>query len=276
VRALRPLPGQFALLHGEQMIVQSMGMGVQSVTLSAMACLGDLPMPDLAVFADPGWESKATYRYATTFTLWAAERGLRIQTVSKGNIRADAADSQSRSASLPLYTLMDGKAGMLRRQCTNEYKIQPVVQAIRRHLGVEKGRRVKGKVTLWLGISLDEVERMKPSRLRWIENAWPLVDKRMRRGDCLAYLKAHGIPAPAKSACIGCPFHGDEYWRDLKQNSPEEFESACNFDDIMRRRKAAIKAPVFIHKSLVPLRDVDFTDDQGDMFANECEGHCGL
>lgn len=260
------------------LIVQSMGMGVQSVTIAAMACLGDLPMPDLAVFADPQWESKATYRYAKTFTAWAAERGLNIITVTKGNLRADAVGSQSRSASLPLHTMLDGEPGMLRRQCTNEYKIQPVVQAIRQHLKVAKGRRVKKSqgVTLWLGISLDEVERMKESRLKWITNAWPLIDKRMRRGDCLAYLKSKSIPVPAKSACIGCPFHGNAYWRDLKNNSPEEFESACNFDDIMRTRKAAVRAPVFLHPSRVPLRAVDLTNYQGDMFEQECEGYCGI
>ncbi len=258
------------------MIVQSMGMGVQSVTIAAMACLGDLPMPDLAIFADPQWESQATYRYAQTFTLWAKERGLKIITVTKGNLRADAVGSRNRSASLPLHTLLNGERGMLRRQCTNEYKIQPVIQATRRFLKVGKGERVKQGVTMWLGISLDEVERMKESRLKWITHAWPLIEKKMRRGDCLAYLKAHGIPAPEKSACIGCPFHGDSYWRSLKKNSPEEFESACNFDDIMRTRKASVKSPVFLHPSLKPLRDIDFTDNQGDMFANECEGHCGL
>ena len=260
------------------MIVQSMGFGVQSVTISAMACLGDLPMPDLAVFADPQWESKATYAYAKTFTLWAKERGLGITTVSKGNIRADAAGSQNGFASLPLYTLMDGSAGMLNRQCTNEYKIQPVIQATRRALGLKKGERVKKgqRVTMWLGISLDEVERMKESRLSWIKHQWPLIDRRMSRGDCLAYLKSKGIPQPPKSACVGCPFHGDAYWRDLKKNSPEEFESACNFDDIMRTRKAAVKAPVYLHKSMKPLREIDFTDNQGDMFGNECSGHCGL
>lgn len=260
------------------MIVQSMGFGVQSVTIAAMACLGELPMPDLSVFADPGWESKATYLYASTFTVWAQERGLKIITVRKGNIRADAVGSQNGFASLPLHTLLNGERGMLRRQCTNEYKIQPVHQAIRRHLGLAKGERVKNgtKVTLWLGISLDEVERMKMSRVSWIENNWPLIEKRMTRGDCLEYLKAKSIPQPAKSACIGCPFHGDDYWRELKSKSPEEFESACNFDDIMRKRKAAVKAPVYLHPTMKPLREVDLTDNQGDMFGNECEGHCGL
>lgn len=260
------------------MIVQSMGMGVQSVTISAMACLGDLPMPDLAVFADPKWESKATYRYAVFFEKWCADRGLPIITVSKGNIRADAVGSQNRSASLPLHTMMNGTPGMLRRQCTNEYKIQPVVQAIRGWLKVAKGQRVKKSqaITLWLGISLDEVERMKESRLKWIKNAWPLIDKKMRRGDCIAYLKSKGIPIPAKSSCIGCPFHGNDYWRALKSDSPEEFESACKFDEIMRTRKAAVKSLVYLHPSMKPLREVDLTQYQDDMFAEECEGHCGL
>lgn len=261
---------------GGEVIVQSMGMGVQSVTISAMACLGDLPMPDLAVFADPGWESKATYSYGKFFTEWAKKRGLDIVTVSKGNIRADAVSSQRAFASLPFYTLLDGVPGMLRRQCTNEYKIQPVIQAIRKNLGIAKRKRVKGKVTLWLGISLDEVERMKESVTPWIVNAWPLIEKKMRRGDCLEYLKSKGLPTPPKSSCIGCPFHGDAYWRNLKTHSPEEFESAAKFDEAMRQHRVSVKSAVYLHPSLKPLREIDFTDKQGDMFVNECEGHCGV
>src|SRR5438270_434661 len=103
-----------------------MGFGVQSVTIAAMACLGDLPMPDISVFADPGWESADTYAYKAWFTEWAAARGLKSITVTKGNIREDALNAAKRFASMPLWTLLGGKRGMLRRQCTREYKVEVV------------------------------------------------------------------------------------------------------------------------------------------------------
>ena len=43
------------------MKVLSFGGGVQSVTIAHMCINGDLPRPDYAIFADPMWESRATY-----------------------------------------------------------------------------------------------------------------------------------------------------------------------------------------------------------------------
>lgn len=257
-------------------MVQSMGFGVQSVTIAAMACHGDLPMPDFAVFADPGWESGETYSYKDWFTGWASERGLRIVTASKGNIRKDALSPESRFATMPLWTMMDGSPGLLRRQCTREYKVEVVAKAIRAELGLQPRQRVKEPVEVWLGISLDEVMRMKDSRIGWLKNAWPLIDKRMTRGDCIEYLKAKGLPVPPKSSCIGCPFHNDNHWRRIKAERPEEFADAVDFDARIRKARVALKSAVFLHRSLKPLGEVDFTDDQVDMFNNECEGHCGL
>lgn len=266
------------------MKVLSFGCGVQTVTLAAMSCLGDLEMPDFAVFADTQWETQTTYRYLEHFIPWASERGLRIISTTLGNIRADALNPEKRFASMPLYTetgylVPSGKKedGQLRRQCTREYKIDAVQKAIRKEAGIAKGERWKGEpCELWLGISLDEVVRMKDSPDRWNKNRWPLIEKRMRRGDCMDYLRAHGLEVPPKSACIGCPFHDNTYWRSLKSSSPAEFEDACEFDDAIRRSRVALRNPVYLHRSLIPLRAANLGQDQGDMFGNECEGYCGL
>jgi hypothetical protein len=286
--------------------VQSMGYGVQSVTLSAMACLGDIPMPDYALFADPGWESAATYAYKAWFETWAKERGLEIAAVSTGNLREDAI-ANKRGAQMPLYSkgrkevmrycaeenpecdrgFMDSMSwycpghgtgvfemaenGMLNRQCTSEYKIKPIRNEIKRRLGVSSGSEVKEPVTLLLGISLDEAIRMKDSPLGWIRHEYPLVDKRMTRGDCERYLDAHKIPRPPKSACIGCPFRSDEAWKAL---SPEEMKDAVELDEKIRTR-AGMDSQFFLHAQRVPLSQVVF-DKTPDMFGNECEGHCGL
>ena len=269
-----------------------MGFGVQSVTIAAMSCHGDLPRPDFAVFADPKWEGARTYAYAKTFTQWAAARGLKIITVSGGNIAADALDPNKRWASMPLWTIgKDGKPAMLRRQCTREYKVSVVARAIRQEIGLRPRQRSKSPVTVWLGISLDEIRRIKPSRIGWLRNAWPLVGmfqgenraihsdanpRTIRRSDCVEYLKAHGIPVPPKSACIGCPYRSDRGWAYQKKHRPDEFAAACAFDGAIRNTRVAVRNPVYLHRSLVPLREANFGVDHPDMFDDECEGYCGL
>jgi hypothetical protein len=258
---------------GEGMNILSYGGGVQTVTIAAMACLGDYKMPDGAVFADPQWETKATYNYTEQFEKWMLSRGLTLTKTTKGNLRADSLSDGKRFASLPLYTEPNG---MLMRQCTNEYKIQPVVQSVRKMIGLKFRQRAKEKVLIWLGISTNEASRVKPSRIPWIENHYPLIEKGMSRSDCLAYLSRNGIQHPPKSACIGCPFHSDSYWLNLKRNSPDEWEDACQFDDAIRKHKVSIKNKVYLHRSRKPLREVYLQEDQMDFFDNECEGYCGL
>jgi hypothetical protein len=261
------------------MKVLSFGGGMQTVTLAAMCCLGDFEMPDLAVFADTKWETEATYDYITWFTIWAYNKNkkFKLVTKSKGDIRADALSTSKRIASMPLWTKNGLQKGALRRQCTNEYKIQVIQRAIRDEARVEKGKRWKGDpAEVWIGISTNEAQRMSESRDKWVTHRWPLIEKRMSRHDCQRYLEAHGIPLPPKSACIGCPFHDNTYWRRLKQESPKEWKNAVEFDGLVRKTRAAIKSPVFLHPSLVPLGEANLGEDQVDLFMNDCKGFCGV
>lgn len=197
------------------MRVLSFGGGVQTVVLAAMAALDEIERPDFAVFADPQWEKRATYAYLAWFIPWCAERGLRIITTTKGNLRADALDNSKRFASMPLWTetgflVHRGKEkGALRRQCTNEYKIDPVNKVIRREAGIGPGQRWKGEpVELQLGISLDEfAARGNMSRDAWVRFTYPLVDKRMTRGDCLEWLKRHDMAPPPQVSLHRLPLH---------------------------------------------------------------------
>ena len=266
------------------MKVLSFGCGVQSVTIAAMCCLGEFEMPDFAVFADPQWESQKTYDYLKWFTPWAKEHGLEIITATKGNIREDALNSSKQFASMPLWTRSrtiygrdsNGKKGKLRRQCTNEYKIQVVRKVIRERAGIEKGKRWKGDpCEIWIGISEDEIQRQKPSRDKFAVHRWPLLEKEMRRSDCINWLHKHDLPIPPKSACIGCPFHDNKSWREMKSDRTVEWLDAIDFDRRIRETRVAIKNPVFLHKDAVELEKACLGIDQIDHFGNECTGFCG-
>ena len=121
---------------------------------------------------------------------------------------------------------------------------------------------------------------MKPSRTAWVTNCYPLVDAGLRRSDCLRIIREAGLPEPQKSSCVFCPYHSDEFWRRLGTHHPDEFERAAKIDDAIRdMSKSGVKGQVFLHRSLKPLRVIDFDKQTrlfGDLEDEECEGGCFL
>lgn len=266
------------------MHILSLGAGVQSTTMALMAAHGEItPMPDAAIFADTGWEPKATYTHLD----WLCSHNVLpfpVYHPSKGNLRDDlnsnAATQDKRFSSVPFFT--EG-GGMGRRQCTKEYKLYPIRDQAKRLLKWPKGKRIaKGAIEIWIGISTDEAARMKPSTVGYIVNRWPLIDARMDRVDCQRWLERHEYPVPPKSSCIGCPFHSDAHWRDMKDNQPKEWADAVAMDKTIRTGGTlrGFNENQFMHRSLKPLDEVDLStpEDHGqlNMFNNECEGMCGV
>ncbi|MGB9154815.1 MAG: hypothetical protein WCD70_17220 [Alphaproteobacteria bacterium] len=256
--------------------VLSLGAGVQSTTMALMAAVGEIAdKPDVAIFADTGWEPKAVYAHLE----WL-ERTLPfpVRRVASGNLHDDIINPSGRFSPVPWFIRnADGSAGMGRRQCTRQYKLEPIAKEIRRLLGYEPYRRIPvGSAEIWIGISTDEASRMKPARTRWQTNRWPLIEARLSRQDCLAWLSRNGFPQPPKSSCIGCPFHSDAMWRDMKNFNPTEWEEAVAFDRRIRNQGAGFSEQ-FMHRSLKPLDEVEFlTSPQPNLFINECEGMCGV
>lgn len=259
------------------MNIISLGAGVQSTTLALLAAHGEItPMPDCAIFADTGWEPRAVYEHLA----WLSSANVLpfpVHVVTAGNIRADALakvnTTGQRFASIPWFMrLPNGDDAMGRRQCTKEYKLRPVQRKV-----VElTGCRRKASATVWIGISTDESFRVKPSRVQYIVNRHPLIELRLNRNDCLRWLERNGYPRPPKSSCIGCPFHSDAEWRAL---APAEMQDAIEVDAAIRRQPG-MRGEQYIHRSLRPLSEVDFStaEDRGqlNMFMNECEGMCGV
>ena len=172
------------------MRVLSLGAGVQSSTVALMIEYGELPMVDCAIFADTQNEPKYVYDWLQYLKNRVSYP---VHIVSKGNLKEDMLSSKYKFLAIPTYTINSktGKKGFTMRQCTNEYKIQPIYQKIRRLLGLKKYQRVpKGTmIEMVIGISRDEMVRCKESRLPYIKNDYPLVfDKKFNRGDYLKNL----------------------------------------------------------------------------------------
>ena len=132
-----------------------------------------------------------------------------------------------------------------------------------------------------LGISFDEVIRMKPAILRWVKNVYPLIDHRLTRTSCLDWMEKNNYPRPPRSACVFCPYHSNFEWDNLKKNAPQDFQRAVEFEKKLWKTAEArnVKTTEFLHADRVPLSEIQFSNkDQMELdgFGNECEGHCGI
>ena len=259
--------------------VISLGAGVQSSTMALMSAKGVLPKVDCAVFADTMYENSSSYKYLKYLE---SILPFPIYKISKGNIKEDmlAARGTTNFVVAPFYTqeTITGKKGMIRRQCTSVYKVVPIQQKIRKLCGVEKGKRFpKDKyVEQWIGISKDEITRMKPSWYPYILNRHPLIEANMSRQDCINWMNKNNFIIPEKSACICCPFHDDKYWKNLKIKYPTEFADAVALDKEIRTISRNKNIKNYTHRSCKPLDEVDFDPDKNqlDMSENECDGVC--
>jgi 3'-phosphoadenosine 5'-phosphosulfate sulfotransferase (PAPS reductase)/FAD synthetase len=246
----------------------SLGAGVQSTTVLLLACDGEIPKFDYALFADTRWEPKAVYAQLAKVRHIAKRAGIPVLTVSAGHIRRDAVDAEHRFVTMPLHVRNpDGSKGMARRQCTGEYKIKPLKAAARALLGYPHPTRVPTGVYAEqaIGISTDEFHRAKDSDVRYLRNVFPLLEVGMSRQDCLAYLADRGFGETVKSACIGCPFSGNSRLRWIRDTDPDAWADLIAFDREIRHgspRAIAEGKPLrgqfFVHRSLKPLDQVDF------------------
>ncbi len=116
-----------------------------------------------------------------------------------------------------------------------DYKIKPVVKKVREMLGLKWGeKRKKGtRVEMIMGISIDEVFRMKTNQIKYITNVYPLIDEKLSREDCKKWMKEKGYPTPPRSACTFCPYHSTEEWLKIKQNK-EEWAEVVAMDKAIR------------------------------------------
>lgn len=266
--------------------VLSLGAGVQSSTMALMAARGDIgPMPDAAIFADTGWEPAAVYKWLDWLETQLPFPVVRVQRNGPdlGELAIAVADgSRTLSGSpVPPYYLRDPK-GMVPKQCSKEFKTRVVGAEIRRRLGLEPKQRAAAGVEVeqWIGISTDEVQRVKDAEQSFVKNRWPLIESGMDRNACLRWMENHQYPTPPRSSCVFCPFRRNDEWRLLRDSSPADWERAINFDRAIRHTPG-IEGTCYVHRSGTPLSEVDLSSGEDSTqqvfgFIEECEGVCGV
>lgn len=260
--------------------------------MALMAAKGLLPDSDKvkgAIFADTGDEPASVYKWLDwleaqlPFPVYRVQRGV----ISKDSLVVHTSKRTGRTyikSLIPAFTLQpDGKKGLLGRKCTADYKVKEIIKKAREVGNIKRGQKTIG-VVQWIGISIDEAHRMKPSHVKWAKNRWPLIDAEMSRRHCLDWMKANGYPEPPRSACVYCPFHSDAEWRRLKTQEPHEFARAVQFERDLQHaasQQIALTGKPFLTRRCVPLDTIDFSENQPgyqqlSMFGNDCEGLCGV
>jgi hypothetical protein len=270
--------------------VLNLGAGVQSSCLALMAAKGEVgPMPDFAVFADTQAEPKNVYDWLD----WLEKQlPYPVIRVTAGNLTEESLKLRTTSDGRPYIKRLTPVFGVkqngevvaaIGRKCTADYKIKPIIKHIRQACGITHGQK-EITVTQWIGISYDEMQRMKDPAVAWTQHRWPLVEKKMRRSHCIDWMKANGYPEPPRSACYYCPFHSNEEWRRLRDQDPEHFAKAVEFDYAMRevgKKQQALRMEMYLHRQCIPLDKINFDseEDKGQLnfdFQAECEGMCGI
>lgn len=257
--------------------VLSLGAGVQSSTLALLAAEGLVtPMPEAAIFADTQAEPAKVYEWLDRLEPMLPFPVLRVTAgnLAERSVIVRTAKKTGRTYTkhnIPAFVSQDGRpAAPLMRQCTVDFKTVPIARRAKQLAGKKR------EVVQWLAISLDEVVRMKPSRIKRVTSRWPLIEMRWTREKCEMWLRARGLEVP-RSACVFCPFHRDAEWQRL---TPDEIATAADYERKMQAALAAARSwdsVPFLHRSLVPIDRVNFTNpNQRFVWGEECEGHCGV
>lgn len=294
--------------------ILNLGAGVQSTALYLMSLRQDepehVPVFDAAIFADTQEEPRAVYEHLQ----WLKSLGgPPIMERSYGKlgddliaghhwvVRKETAKHRPGEVvgqvyHVPAFLKMpDGRTSIVRRKCTEAYKINVINRAIRQEiLGLEPGRPAPrdGRIIQYFGLSYDEPSRVVKTQAiargkGWFAPRFPLFDLAMTRGDCLAYLReiAPDRIVP-RSACVFCPYHDNAEWRRLRDGDADGWTRAVEIDAALRAAGSACRSDLegeqYLHRSCVPLAEapIDTPESRGEQymfgFAQECEGMCGV
>lgn len=267
------------------MKIISLGWGVQSWTMAAMVALGELEPVDFAIHSDTTWERSATYKFAKRWTPWLTRHGVSVYTTSAPRKMTESPWDANSNSHIPLYVIGPKGDGQLLRTCTGRWKIRPVRRFVAEELMRRELSKTPGIVEQWIGITLDEWQRVKDSGVKYVKNVFPLVEKKFTRADCILWLRKHDLPSPGKSSCTFCPYHNKAAWEQMKRNNASDWEQAVMVDKLARNEKPPYQ--LYIHPARRPLPEaVTIPEDFGykqlsylesNDFDAECDsGYCFL
>lgn len=263
--------------------VLSLGVGVQSSFL-ALAMTDKYRIDKVynklkgavVIFADTGSEKPKTMDY------WAnvVEPELKASDIEYYVVKSDEGEL------LDYYRRNDKIPFRRYRGCTDMFKLQPIRNKLK-ELWPDYHR--DHPVEMILGITTDEITRVKDSRVKYIKNIFTLVDLDYSRDSLYGYYEEWGLEPPVKSGCYCCPFarpseiveFGREYPKlielviDMEENAIAKNykqKGPTGYKMQLLNGKYTVKQLIEADKEQTGLDEwwSDFDED------DECEGACFL
>lgn len=248
------------------MITWSFGGGVQSAAIAVLILKHKLPIPDISVIADTGREMQSTWDYMNEVIQPALSKiDITIQVISHDVSKTDLYSKSGKYVLLPAYThsRKTGLPSKMPTWCSGDWK-RDVVRRYIKSIGVTE-------TDMWLGISTDEIERMKDTGLMWLTHVYPLIELvPMNREQCIKIVEDYGWPTPPKSRCWMCPNQSHSMWKEMRSDSPDEFNKAVQLEQEIQ----LFDSSVYLHKSLLPLSNAVQLDSLDEVFDGCDSGYC--
>jgi len=231
--------------------VISYGGGIQSTALAVLAVLEGWDVDEIVHVDLLDAESPATREYVARFREWLRRDHGRDITIIERDLYGDML---ARPGFTPVPWHGRREKFMLKRQCTREYKVQPLTRYL-------YDRYSGDCIRLMLGISVDEYHRMRDSSAARIEHVYPLVDRRLTRWQCRDIIERAGLVVPSKSSCWFCPYRSVRSQLALVQHYPRLREMAQVLEDrINTERRLRGQDEIVVLRSDTGVEQGDFCE----------------
>lgn len=225
----------------------SFGAGKQSTAALVLAARGEIDYR-IFLFANTGDDSEhpdTIDYFRRVHQPYAEAHGIDLLELHPLHRTLLAEITERKDGRVPIPMFLEPDLALGNRTCTRSFKMDVVHRWQRANGSSRDQPAITG-----LGISLDEIERMRttskyPTQLL----DYPLVDLGLSRRDCERLVAEAGLPPAPKSACWFCPYSPRERWQTLRRQHPDLWQRAVDMEATVNERRAATGAnPVRFNK----------------------------
>lgn len=259
------------------MYILSCGAGMQSTALALMSCevrMGKrkyplVPIYDAVIYCDLGKEPPWVYEQVEFIKRACDNCGIPFYILDTP-LYDDYVENfgKNRVSSIPFWSVgPEGKKGKMLRLCTIDHKISAIQKFCRRELlGYRPYQRTRKEDIkahqMHIGFSKEESHRKTENKHPMYINKFPLIEMGLTRADNYKYIKeVWGLDTKA-SACNICPFHRNYFFKNLKENHPEDYKDVVFMDKLLEEKQPFTKIQSKLYISRSRKRIQDLTDEE--------------